>query len=281
MTTAERGNTEGSVPTQRFETNDGCELQYRDIGDGEPVILLHGSFQSGAFFKRQYTDEALTADHRLIIPDLRGHGESSKPTYGYRISRLAKDVQELVADLDIDPATWVGWSMGGSVIWSYWDLFEGERIDKLVLIDNPAWLLNHGGYDLGLVTPEEALDLVAQIRNQREELTAEFIDMMSSTDLPVEEREWMIDENLKLPADQAADLAFNVFHMDWRDVIPRIDVPTLVVGAKKSHLNWEAQVRIAEQLPNAELELFEDQAHLMFYEEPGRFNDILLDFLSE
>lgn len=266
---------------QRFETTDGCELQYRDIGEGKPVILLHGSFQSGAFFKKQYTDEALTADHRLVIPDLRGHGESSKPAYGYRISRLAKDVQELVAYLDIDPAAWVGWSMGGSVIWSYWDLFGGERIDKLVLVDNPAWLLNHGGYDLGLVTPEEALDLVAQIRNQREELTAEFIDTMSSPDLPDDEREWMIEENLKLPADQAADLAFDVFHMDWRDVIPRIDVPTLVVGAKQSHLNWEAQVWIAEQLPNAELELFDDQAHLMFYEEHERFNDILLEFLSE
>lgn len=280
MTTPNPAPKESEAHMEQFTTKDGCQLQYRDIGGGEPIILLHGSFQSGVFFKKQYEDEALTANYRLIIPDLRGHGESSKPTYGYRISRLAKDVQELVTELDIDTASWVGWSMGGMIIWSYWDLFGGDRIDELVLIDSPPWMLNHGEYDLGLVPPEEALNLVDQFRDDQEEITMQLVEMMGSSNLSDAEREWMIEENLKLPAEQAADLAFDVFFMDWRDVVPRIDVPTLVVGAKESHLNWEAQAWIAEQLPKGDLELFEDQAHLMFYEAHGRFNESLLDFLS-
>jgi pimeloyl-ACP methyl ester carboxylesterase len=266
------------MPT--FETNDGCELQYRDIGDGDPIVFIHGWSQSGAFFKNQFEDEELADNYRLIVPDLRGHGESSKPTYGYRLPRLAKDVEELVSDLGVDSADWVGWSMGCSVLWSYWDLFGGEQFDKLVLVDEPAWLLNHDGHELGMVTPEEALDFVNDVRNAREEFTAGFIDTMLSTDVPDEEREWMIQENLKPPTKQIADLAFIHLHLDWRDVIPRIDVPTLVVGAKESHVNWRSQVWIADELPNGELDLYDDRAHLLFYEEYERFNDRLIEFLQ-
>lgn len=280
MTSSEPTAKTRTSSTNQFETSDACQLQYRDIGKGDPVVLLHGSFQSGAFFKKQYEDESLTADYRLIIPDLRGHGESSNLPYGYRISRLAKDTRELVAELGIDDATWVGWSMGCMVIWSYWDLFGAERINQLVLIDSPAWMLNHNDHDLGLVPPEEALNLVDQFRDQQEGLATELVDMMASPSLPDEDREWMIEENLKIPAERAADLAWDVFFIDWRDVIPRIDVPTLVVGAKESHLNWEAQTWIAEQLPNGELEVFDDQGHLMFYEAPRQFNELLSGFLE-
>ena len=53
--------------------------------------------------------------------------------------------------------------MGCSVLWSYWDLFGGEQFDKLILVDEPAWLLNHDGHELGMVTPEEALDFVNDV----------------------------------------------------------------------------------------------------------------------
>ena len=82
----------------------------------------------------------------MIALDLRGHGDSERPAHGYRISRLAKDVHDVLEALDLEGVTLLGHSMGCSVIWCYWDLFGSERLAKLVLVDqmalltaNPIW----------------------------------------------------------------------------------------------------------------------------------------------
>ena len=77
--------------------------------------------------------------------DLRGHGESGKPSYGYRISRLAMDVKQLLDALELEDVTLLGWSMGCSVVWSYWDLFRGHRLSKLILVDEPPLCMINAG----------------------------------------------------------------------------------------------------------------------------------------
>lgn len=80
-----------------FTTGDGVTLQFRDTGgDGFPLVMLHGWGQTQAMFRHQL--EGLPSS-RVITVDFRGHGVSDKPHHGYRIARLAQDVDELLDHL--------------------------------------------------------------------------------------------------------------------------------------------------------------------------------------
>ncbi|MDX3765206.1 MULTISPECIES: alpha/beta fold hydrolase [unclassified Streptomyces] len=81
------------------------------------------------------TDDGLSDSYRVPAVDHRGHGESGKPAYGYRISRLAADLRAFLLALDIRDATLLGHSLGCPVIWSYWDLYGSDRIKRLILVD--------------------------------------------------------------------------------------------------------------------------------------------------
>ncbi len=99
-----------------IKTSDNININYQIAGSGEPLVLLHGlgscvedwSLQS-AYFR---------ANFKVIMIDLRGHGQSDKPRphqKDYSVERMAKDVKEVLEHLQIDRAHFVGLSMGGCV----------------------------------------------------------------------------------------------------------------------------------------------------------------------
>jgi pimeloyl-ACP methyl ester carboxylesterase len=74
-----------------FVTHDGVELAYEDRGgDAFPLVMLHGWGQTQAMFRHQLSD--LAPDRRIVTLDMRGHGRSAKPHFGYRIARFSRDV---------------------------------------------------------------------------------------------------------------------------------------------------------------------------------------------
>src|SRR3954454_3863247 len=74
-----------------FVTHDGVELAYEDRGGGAfPLVMLHGWGQTQAMFRHQLSD--LAVERRIVTLDLRGHGRSAKPHFGYRIARFSRDV---------------------------------------------------------------------------------------------------------------------------------------------------------------------------------------------
>jgi non-heme chloroperoxidase len=259
-------------------TNDGYKLHYEEAGSGKPLVLVHGWSQCAEMFKKNIP--GLSKRYRVIALDLRGHGDSEKPAHGYRISRLAKDVSDFLAELKLEKVNLLGWSMGCSIIWSYWAMFGPERLEKLILVDEPPWLLNVPGYDQGILKAEELASFCDKIRDDRQAMTKWFVDQMVSTDMPEVEKDWIATVNQKMPAQYAGDLLFIHCSIDWRDTIPLINLPTLVIGGKKSLVPWQSQVWIHEHIPGSKLEIFEDRGHIMFYEEPDRFNQMLIDFIG-
>ena len=272
-------------------TNDGVRLHYEEAGSGDPLVLIHGWSQSAAMFKHQL--DGLGDRHRVIALDLRGHGESDKPDHGYRLSRLAKDVRDFLAALELRDVTLLGWSMGCSVIWSYWDLFGPERIARIVLVDEPPWILHTPDMsqqergDAGSILDfEGTLGAYNALRGPEPEaraFTEAFVGGMFTAGLSPEAKAWVIDENLKMPRDLAACLLLIHVCLDWRDVIPRISVPTLVIGGKASHVPWKSQLWIQAQIPGSRVEIFEEDeggAHFMFLENPDKFNRLLGDFIA-
>jgi pimeloyl-ACP methyl ester carboxylesterase len=270
-------------------TSDGVNLAYIEAGSGPVILMIPGWSQTAEQFKYQLA--GLSDRYRVIAVDMRGHGASDKPDHGYKISRLAKDVHDLIEAMDLQDVNILGHSMGSSVIWNYYDLYGPERLAKVLLIDqmpmitsNPAWseeeLANAGS----IFTPQSLDETINALAGpDGVETTQGFVRAMVTKNLAEDEKAWIIERNLTMPRQHAATLLYNHSTQDWRDLIPRIDAPTLVVGGRVSVVPWRSQQWVADQVKGARLEIFEEAEggnHFMFIEGHDKFNDIVADFVG-
>lgn len=275
------------VKEGQFTTSDGVQLHYLEAGSGKPLVMIPGWSQSAAEFKHQLA--GLSDRYRVIAIDMRGHGGSSKPKHGYHIQRLSADVHEFLVGNNLSDVTLAGHSMGSSVIWGYWEQYGRDRLAKLILIDqmpmitgNPEWS-DKERQDAGAIFDGTSLFTTTNALSGPEgvKTTEGFLTDMFTKQYPREELKWVIEENLKFPREYAASLLLDHATTDWRQLIPRIDLPTLVVGGKVSIVPWRSQVWVASQIKGARLEIFEEKdggSHFMFMENPEKFNRIVTEF---
>ena len=251
--------------------------------------MIPGWSQTAAQFKHQL--QGLSDRYHVFALDMRGHGESDKPNHGYRIHRLSKDVYEFLVAKNLTGVTLAGHSMGCSVIWGYWELFGSERLAKLVLIDqmpmitaNPIWS-EQEKTDAGAILTKDTLYSVTNDLAGPEgvKTTEGFIGAMFNKDYSREEVAWVIQQNLKMPRPYAARLLYDHATNDWRDVLPLINIPTLIVGGKASLVGWKSQVWMGTQIPGSQTVIFETEEggnHFMFMENPEKFNRIVREFIG-
>lgn len=272
-----------------IKTNDGVKLHYIDIGSGRPIVMLHGWAQSAELFKHQI--DGLKKHYRVIAIDMRGHGKSEKTNHGYKISRLAKDLDDVLTALNLTKVILLGHSMGSSVIWCYWDLFGSERLAKLIFIDqqafmleNPQWTEEQNKIVGGIQSINSLFDMVNTISGEN---GADFIKKFTGgrfTDkVSKEVVNWVIEQNMQLPRDYGAALFLNHATQDWSDVIPRINIPTLIITGRASNKPLQSQEWISKQILNSRLEIFEEEEggeHFMFIENPGKFNKVVTEFIE-
>jgi pimeloyl-ACP methyl ester carboxylesterase len=273
----------------RITLSDGCKLNYLEAGQGEPIVFVPGWSQSAAEFGAQLDD--LADRWRVIAIDMRGHGDSDKPTGGYRMSRLGRDMHEAILALDLRNVTIGGHSMGSSIIWSYHDQFGPDRLKRIIIIDQGACLVHHESWSVAeraacgsLFTPKELYDLAVSLAGPDGAKTTEGMvrDMFFTKSYPADRLKWALAENLKMPRRYAAHLLVNHCMQDWRDVIPTIRLPTLVFAGDASFFVPASQAWIADQIPGARLELFganEGGGHFMFMENAPRFNAAVRAFM--
>ena len=273
-----------------FVTHDGVELAYEDRGgDGFPLVLLHGWGQTQAMFRYQLAD--LAPDRRVVTLDLRGHGRSAKPHHGYRIARFSRDVFELLEHLDIERFDALGWSMGVSIWWSFIDQYGTDRIRRLIAVDQPSavaavpWMTADQQAESGAIFDVAALvDLGAGLHGaDGVEVRNGFVRSMFSGDTDPEVLSFVLAELDTVPPYVGVPLLFDHCAQDWRDVLPRIDVPTLVIGCEGSHVDPSSQRFIAEQVPDGSLHVFGSDvasSHFPFLENPKAFNAVLEEFLD-
>ncbi|MES2444659.1 MAG: alpha/beta fold hydrolase [Pseudomonadota bacterium] len=106
--------------THRFESFDGTELAWHELGDGRPVLLLHGYFSNAFVNWIRYGHAALiaAAGFRVIMPDLRAHGDSARPhdAASYPPDVLMRDGMALIAHLGLSDYDLGGYSLGGRTV---------------------------------------------------------------------------------------------------------------------------------------------------------------------
>ncbi len=127
--------TAGKVPagfTEGFADVNGVRLHYFIGGKGNPVVLLHGYAETSHMWLPIMP--LLATNHRVIVPDLRGAGDSSKPESGYDKKNMAVDIHDLATSLGFNRVSIVGHDIGLMVAYAHAAQFP-EATERVVLMD--------------------------------------------------------------------------------------------------------------------------------------------------
>lgn len=261
----------------------GEALEVTVTGDGPPVLLLHGFTGSSAGWSAIV--EGLDVRHRVVVPDLLGHGRSDAPhdPARYVLSRQSGVLASLLAELDAQPATVVGYSMG-------------TRLALSLAVEHPAAVCA-----LVLESPSAGIaDPIARGRRRNdderwarlleEEGMNAFVDAWESqplfageATLPPATRERRRSERVAQdPLALAASLrgaghgAMEPLH----DRLESIGVPTLIVAGGRDPVGLDRARDVAGHIPAARLTVVADAGHAAHVERPHALLDLLTDFLG-
>ncbi|EKD17584.1 hypothetical protein MBM_04445 [Drepanopeziza brunnea f. sp. 'multigermtubi' MB_m1] len=304
---------------RRFVTNDGVGLRFLDTGvgggdgdggggggggGGKPwLVLIHGFTGSSQVWKRNI--QAFSAQYRVIVPDLRGHGESDKPDHGFQVSRLAMDLRELVLLLqstEAEPAReWkaIGGSLGCSILWCYASLFTTSPFTHTIFVDQsplqnslPDWssaFCNRGMNNALAVSALQTTLATSPETAHRGTIAAclSYLAYPLPTDFPSEEKreevtradeEFFLGEAMKGHQTWYGQLMADHTALDWRASIAATfgraspsQTKVLVVASSRSGCFPAEGPLYVVGLVGARASGWED---------PEKFNELALNFLS-
>ncbi len=274
-----------------FTTGDGVRLAYWEAGSGKPLIMIPGWSANGAeFVNVMYL---LARHYHVYVIDPRNQGLSARVDYGTRISRYAMDIKEFGDHLGVRSADYLGWSMGASILWSYFDLFGSQAIGKAVFVDEPVSIYAHADW-----SEQERLE-AGGMTTSPERMIAAFTQGVPTHSLIVDtgalERYQAKDSPAFVNSEAFAEafirndpkrlslVLFDHATNDWRDVIRhKIQVPTAIfTGEYSNHL--PSQRWMQSVIPRALLHVYrkEEQGdHFLMFKNPFKFTRDLEAFLG-
>lgn len=252
---------------------DPVDLAHDDAGAGPVVVLIHGHPFNRGMWAPQLA--ALRDRFRVVVPDLRGYGDSPVTPGTVPMAQLAADVGHLLDRKGIATAALAGLSMGGLVVmelavarperwWAYG--FIATTAQRLTAEEAQARL------DSARTMEEQGMRPVAEQMAARlfgpgpgEQLTKAIMDMMLATS----------------PAGAAAAVRGRAERPDYQPVLKSISAPSLVcAGDHDSYSTAEITSELAGCLPEPEVVIMEGAGHLPNLERPDAFNEHLLGFLT-
>ena len=264
-------------PRSRYELSDGVKLAYVELGEGRPLVLVHGWSSSIDWWR--FNVEDLSQDFRVIALDLRGHGDSDKCPSGHTIEQYARDVRELVAGLGAEDALMIGWSMGSMVLWNYVMQFGRGQARAMIFVGQSARDLKTPDFDLALMTHDDLHEWMLAVQTDRPAFLAQLMRDTCKHIPPDEFLAWMSDDYQRCPAHIAAVALYHQTTVDSLPAFKLIDFPTQVHFGTDPKMYELAQGEyIAREIPDCELVVFEESGHVPMIEEPEKFNATVKEF---
>ena len=275
------------MPTVTVGRENGADIKihYQDHGAGQPVVLIHGYPLSGRAWDKQ-VPVLLGAGYRVITYDRRGFGQSSQPASGYDYETFAADLNVLLERLDLRDAVLAGHSMGTGEVTRYLGSYGSARVAKGVLVSPiPPYLLQADDNPDGV--PQALFDgFVQAARTDTPAWMKGFLDNFYNLDTLrgslVSEQAWQASWNLAVTASATAAVAcIATWATDFRDDLPKIDVPVLVIhGDADQVLPLD---KTARRLPgltkDIQLVVVQGGPHAIPWTHADQVNTALLDFL--
>jgi 3-oxoadipate enol-lactonase len=246
-------------------------------GKGSPILFVHGFPLSHAMWSAQA--DVFAGNHRVLVPDLRGFGDSSISAGTVTMERFADDLHGMLHATFVDePIVLCGLSMGGYVAWQFFQKYRAQ-LQALILCDTRA----------AADTPEAAanrLKLAESILKSGPQVAVDAMLPRLLSPKTAERRPNVVADLRSMilhnkPAGIAAALHGMAERPDCTDLLPRIDVPTLLVCGEEDQISPPSEMRkMAEAIPGAEFVEIPSAGHMSPMENPEAFNQAVKQFLG-
>lgn len=258
-----------------FADLDRVKLFYSDDGDGEACLLLvHGLGADSHDWI--FTIPALTASHRVVAVDLRGHGSSTAPPSGYAVADYVADLVRLLDHLDIGRVVAVGHSLGGTIV-AHLAVEHPDRVLGVVEVD-PAY-----GYDPAW--PAAFQQVADAIDEEGADAAVPGLAAFWTAETPPALRCWHARKVLAVPPHVLADSMrqWGLQHPattqtdDAKAWLTRRAAPVLAVYADPTRVSWEEKTFTTT---DSRAVAFPGAGHWLHQERPEAFNELLITWLE-
>jgi 3-oxoadipate enol-lactonase len=260
---------------QRIKSGD-AEIAYQILGDGPSVVLLHPFPANHEFWLP--VAQSLSTRYRLIMPDLRGHGESDIGEGPATMAKHAADIARVMDDADVGRAPMVGVSIGGYALFEFWRQQRG-RVAALGLSNTKA----------PADSPEAQAGRLQAAAEVMEHGTEPFFQSMIPRLLGKTTRETrpdLVEGALEMmrkmsPADVAAVQRGMAERPDSVDTLKTINVATLLVTGDEDILTGLNEAELMHRhIAGSELRVFPKAGHYSPWEQPEAAGRLLRQFLD-
>ena len=263
------------VPFQTIKSGD-AEIAYWTLGDGAPVVLLHPFPVNHEFWLPVAT--TLATRYRVILPDMRGHGDSSVGEGPATMQKHAADIARVMDDADVGRAPLIGVSIGGYALFEFWRKYRG-RAAALGLCNTKAPADNAEARSGRL---QAANDVI-------ERGTEPFFESMLTRVLAKTTRETrpdLADGALRMmrkmsPEDVAQVQRGMAERPDSVDILKTINVPTLLTTGDEDILTGVNEAELMRgHIAGSELRVIPKAGHYSPWEQPEEAGRVLRQFLD-
>jgi non-heme chloroperoxidase len=269
------------------ENSSPIKIHYEDVGSGQPVVLIHGFPLSGRSWEKQ-TLALMEAGYRVISYDRRGFGRSSQPSFGYDYDTFAADLHKLLEELHLRDVVLAGMSMGGGEVARYLGTYGSERVSKAAIISGvPPFLLKTADNPEGV--EQSVFDgILESIAKDRLAYQTAFLRDFYNTDELLGDRisEDVVRDSWNTAAGASPTgtaACVPTWYTDFREDLPKIDVPTLVIHGDADRILPIAAcgLKTHEMIEGSRLVVIENAPHGLLWTHAQEVNEALLDFLTE
>lgn len=252
----------------------GCQLHYEDLGQGEPVLLIHGLGSSTADW--EYQIPHFQQHYRVLAIDLRGHGHSSKPRERYSMRQFAEDVAALIEHLNLERVNLVGISMGGMIGFQL-GVDRPELLRSLTIINSAPEVKAKSAGDWWMLAKRWSLSRLLSLQAIGKGLGRLLFPHPEQAELRAKiEQRWSQNDKRAYLASLDAIIGWGV-----REHLARITCPTLVISGDRDYTPVSQKAAYVAQMPNAQLRVIERSRHATPMDQPQQFNAVLDEFLAQ
>lgn len=266
-----------------IEVEKNVNLHVVDLGEGQPVVLIHGWPLNNAMYEYQY-QYLVRRGFRVIGISLRGFGKSDKPYSQYNFDVFSDDIKIVLEKLKIRNAVLGGFSMGGAVVLHYVAKYNHAHVSKLALFAAaaPSWV-QRSGFPYGL-SEEDANSFIQLTRTDRPLVLDNFGKAMAATENGISAgmSSWLRAINLEASPYAATESISALAELDLRAQLSKIIIPVAIFhGTKDKLCDFVFAEELHMRIKNSKLVPFENSGHALFIEEMEKFNTELEKFAKQ
>lgn len=250
----------------------GLEIAYARVGEGAPLVLVHGAAEDGRVWQPQVA--GLADELTVVAWDEPGAGRSSDVPAGFALPDYASCLAALIESVALGPAHVAGLSWGGTVVLELYR-HRPELVATLVLVDTYA------GWK-GSLPAEEVRTRVEGLHRMLAAPAQEFdptLPGLFAGDPPPEFVPLLEEIAHDVRPETLRAQLLLMAEADQRDLLPRISVPTLLIwGEQDARSPLDVARQFEDAIPAAKLVVLPDCGHVSNLEQPERFNDVVREF---